>query len=546
MSRQKKSKRKSSLNFLPADLAASFQLELTHLVDELALTEGFKGRYLQSEFKSKFLDPQGSISALDRRSAAIKKWHANEKKNARTNIHLMFDECDFSWSSSMRIEEKAKEIIASVLGPFNIDEILTFVSHSNGASTRISRGANASLLKLAGKAHSSTRAVGYWDSLTVDTVLEAQDLVAQEESVLFTVPKKSEIDRVACKEPEINMTLQRAVGKYIRHKLKRVGIDLRDQTRNQKLAKVALVDDLATVDLSAASDSITTQCVLRLLPLDYFWLLDELRVHTTLIDGVPVDLNMFSSMGNGFTFELESLLFYALTRATAWATRSKGVVSVYGDDIICSRFMIGQLTDVFAWYGFSINAKKSHSTGLFRESCGKHYHNSLDVTPFYLRVPIRQKTDVIRFLNHLLKWDGRSAGTICTKSIYHFHKKWSKIIPRCLHGGVNPNDDTALVTVDKPRKRLLRLTKPIDTESSPQMIWWLFEAEAKPSYNLSLISPTFEIYTSLYDGNYDWFHTSTQCDPADTTNRYELTTNVSWPEAVHYDPYRLFDPDVAA
>jgi len=544
MSCQKKFKRKTSVNFLPAGLAKTFQTDLTSLVRGLAITEGFKGSYLGDEYLSKYLDPQGKITALDRRTAAIKKWHANEEKNERTNAHLLLvEDTNFGWSTSMRIESKAKEIIAKVLGVFDIDEILTLVPHSNGASTRVSRGANASLLKLAGKAHCSTRALPYWNSLTVDTVLEDQEVELMEESVLFTVPKKTEIDRVACKEPEINMILQRSVGMYIRRKLKKVGIDLRDQTNNQKLAKIALKSGLATIDLSAASDSITTQCVLRLLPLDFYWLLDEIRVHSTVVDGNPTELNMFSSMGNGFTFELESLLFYALTRATAWASRSKGIISVYGDDIICPSEMVGQLKTVFSFYGFTINSKKSHWSGPFRESCGKHYHNSLDVTPFYLRAPIRQKTDVIRFLNHLLKWDGRDFGCFTTREIATFHKKWSKIIPRSLHGGVNPNDDTALVTHDIPCKRILRVTKAIDTTNSPEIVWWLLGKEASKSYNLRLISDTYEIYTSLYDRNFDWFIDPLKCDPTLPTSRYITVSNKSWPEAVRYDPYLIMSMD---
>jgi hypothetical protein len=82
-------------------------------------------------------------------------------------------------------------------------------------------------------------------------------LTVHESSVYFTVPKNSTIDRSACKEPEVNMILQRALSKHIRESLKRVGIDLRDQGVNQRLARDALKLGLATVDLSAASDSIT-------------------------------------------------------------------------------------------------------------------------------------------------------------------------------------------------------------------------------------------------------------------------------------------------
>jgi hypothetical protein len=118
--------------------------------------------------------------------------------------------------------------------------------------------------------------------------------------VLFTVPKSSEIDRVACKEPEVNMFMQRSVGAHIRRRLRRVGVDLNDQTVNQHLAKIAVDQGLATIDLSAASDSITEQLVVNWLPPEWFLLLNRLRVHNVDVDGTLHPLQMFSSMGNGF------------------------------------------------------------------------------------------------------------------------------------------------------------------------------------------------------------------------------------------------------
>ena len=148
-------------------------------------------------------------------------------------------------------------------------------------------------------------------------------------NVMFTVPKNSEIDRCACKEPDLNMFLQKGFGNQIRYLLKKkAGVDLNNQLINRELARVGSVDgSLMTVDLSSASDSVTSALVGRLLPPDWFWYLDLVRSPVTMIDG-EVHLNeMFSSMGNGFTFELESLLFYAITRATAYFGGWNGHIS---------------------------------------------------------------------------------------------------------------------------------------------------------------------------------------------------------------------------
>jgi hypothetical protein len=94
-------------------------------------------------------------------------------------------------------------------------------------------------------------------------------------------------------------------------------------------------------------------------------------------------------MGNGFTFELETLIFWGLTKALAELTGDEEHrISVYGDDIICGRKTALAVMQFFPLIGFTINRKKSFLDGPFRESCGKHYFNGSDVTPFYVRKPM--------------------------------------------------------------------------------------------------------------------------------------------------------------
>jgi len=291
---------------------------------------------------------------------------------------------------------------------------------------------------------------------------------------------------VACKEPEINMFLQRAVGTHIRDNLLKFGIDLRDQTVNQRLAQSALADGLATIDLSAASDSITRQLVFELLPFEWYSLLDDLRVKTVnLPDGSIHTLEMFSSMGNGFTFELESLIFWALTRAVARKLGTKGRISVYGDDIICSQKTAPFLAQIFGWFGFKVNSKKSNWTGSFRESCGKHYDHQWDVTPFYIREPVKTKTDIIRLLNRLLSWDGRGFGLILNQDVLSFHKKWAKAIPESLWGGVDPERIDSLVTGHRPRARLIRKTRNSSRPEAGALIHWFSVKEGTCNSRLS-------------------------------------------------------------
>jgi hypothetical protein len=93
-------------------------------------------------------------------------------------------------------------------------------------------------------------------------------------------------------------------------------------------------------------------------------------------------------MGSGHTFPLQTILFYALAKATCDLLKIKGIVSVYGDDIIVPNAAAQVLTRVFSMLGFSINTEKSawsetfvHSYK-FRESCGGDYVNGYPVRPW--------------------------------------------------------------------------------------------------------------------------------------------------------------------
>lgn len=469
--------RTSDINFIPESQANSFESDLDRLISNLARTNGFKGEYLQSEYKSKYLDPKG-VTPVQRENAAIEKWQVTELKNSTTNVRLLFGDADFSWATSDSFQKKAAQFIADVLGPLRYPDILFLGSgHTNGASTRVRRGPDAAILKHTGEAHVTPRALQHWLQYANNSKLSGQTVMIQESSVMFTVPKATDIDRVACKEPEINMLLQRSVGTHIRRKLRRKGIDLNDQTINQGLARDALHLNLATIDLSAASDSITRQLVFNLLPFEWWWLLDDLRSHSVIIGEDTHELEMFSSMGNGFTFELESLLFWAIARTCMYFSGIKGRLSVYGDDIIVPCTIAPRLARVLSWFGFKVNTKKSFWNGPFRESCGGHYHRCYDVTPFYLKEPIRNKTDIIRILNQLLYWDGRGWGFITEPEVLSFHKKWSRIIPAILHGGVDPMDPTSLVTGDSPRMRLVPKTRRLKYPAYAAMLCWFTKRE---------------------------------------------------------------------
>lgn len=224
-----------------------------------------------------------------------------------------------------------------------------------------------------------------------------------------TIAKDLSKRRGICVEPDLNVSFQLPVGRLLKSKLLRVGIDLRgDPTKgpttgqmlHRSLAERGSRDgDLATIDLSNASDTIARRLVELLLPPAWFELLDALRSKTTEISGKRVFLEKFSSMGNGFTFELETLLFCAFAHA---AGGKIGVDSfVYGDDIIVPSDVAQRLIKILVFFGFTPNAKKTFLTGPFRESCGGDFFNGKAVRPHYIKKLPEAPEDWIGLANGL-------------------------------------------------------------------------------------------------------------------------------------------------
>lgn len=188
----------------------------------------------------------------------------------------------------------------------------------------------------------------------------------------FTVPKDSEKDRGCCMEASGNIMCQLDVGLALKARYRKTyKVDLRyAQPLHQRLAREASVSgELATIDLSNASDTVAKDLVQLLLPADWYALLNSLRAPMTeLPDGRKIYLQKFSSMGNGFTFELETFLFRTLMEAVgcerAWA---------FGDDMICPTEKASDLIAALRYFGFTPNVRKTFCEGPFRESCGGDY-----------------------------------------------------------------------------------------------------------------------------------------------------------------------------
>jgi hypothetical protein len=86
-------------------------------------------------------------------------------------------------------------------------------------------------------------------------------------------------------------------------------------------------------------------------------------------DGEYHVLKKMSSMGNGYTFELMTLILTAISRTLDPAA------TVFGDDIIIAKDCAPRLIELLQEVGWVVNLDKSFVEGPFRESCGANWHD---------------------------------------------------------------------------------------------------------------------------------------------------------------------------
>lgn len=233
---------------------------------------------------------------------------------------------------------------------------------------------------------------------------------------LSFVPKTSEISRTICTEPLLNMMFQKGIASVFESRLEeRYGISLKIQPdKNRALAKIGSEDgSYGTIDLASASDSISLGLLRKCLPKSILtWLMRTRSPCVTLPDGSELPLQMVSSMGNAFTFPLQTILFASVV---VGAYRSLGITpifphgktignfSVFGDDIVVRKDAYWLVVSILKRIGFLVNDDKSFNTGPFRESCGADFWSGFPVRGVYCRT-LRSMQDRYSLINRLNIW----------------------------------------------------------------------------------------------------------------------------------------------
>lgn len=373
---------------------------------------------------------------IDTARVALDKWLTVEDTCRRLNRTRLLSEvahgCGITPETYISY---ARKRIARLLGAFDWNQAWEHFGFSGGASTRLKKSVGAPFYKFQGKPETTRNAAllsicAIWSIPLWRAEMESRYgldpcnwVTIVDGSRVSTVPKSAKTDRVICIEPEMNMFIQRGIGAVIRRKLRSVGIDLNDQTRNQYLALVgSRTGSLTTIDLASASDSVTLELVRLLLPPDWFDALCRCRSEVAILPcGKKHPLEKISSMGNGYTFELESLIFWALAQAVIEVHGCEDRrVGVYGDDIVIHNSVADELISVLAYCGFETNRDKTFLSGPFRESCGKHYFYGTDVTPFYCKDPLDGLHRKYWFANSLRLWASMRSKPCAYQGVYDY------------------------------------------------------------------------------------------------------------------------------
>lgn len=218
------------------------------------------------------------------------------------------------------------------------------------------------------------------------------------------VPKTAKTHRSIAVEPLLNGYVQKGVDLYLRGLLRNQDIDLKDQTRNQIYARFGSEDwespdGFVTIDLKSASDSISYGLAKWMLPPAWFDFLNAIRSKEYMLPGTTTSVayQKFCSMGNGFCFPLETLIFMSVCKAVGGVARRDFVV--YGDDIIVRKSRAAEVIRLLGIIGFTTNKDKTFVEGPFRESCGADYFGGVDVRPFVLDFELDSLEALFKFSN---------------------------------------------------------------------------------------------------------------------------------------------------
>lgn len=351
-------------------------------------------------------------TTFDRKAVALVRFESAELQCKETNARwrsVYYDGRVLPDPDVDRIVSMTRHLIHKILGPFPARRLLSRCKWGPGATTSI-RNPRTSVYEkylepLTGSGPCLTQfaalmeQVSLWKSFQRDYVG-----VCVDNKVVF-VPKDAKTLRGIAIEPSFDTWIQLGIGGLMRDRLALYGVNLDSQETNRDLARYgSLTGKVATVDLVMASDTAAKLVIDSQFPADWLVAMKSCRSTGWRAGGNSGTYHKFSSMGNGYTFEMETVLFYAIARSIAEdMSLPSWEVNVFGDDITIGVEGVPLLTKVLSFFGFTVNTSKSYSAGPFRESCGKDYFLGHNVRPYFMRSMLRDVHDLMKTHNGFLR-----------------------------------------------------------------------------------------------------------------------------------------------
>lgn len=257
---------------------------------------------------------------------------------------------------------------------------------------------------------------------------EARHKIAGEQLIeygrLETVRKSYYTDRTILIEPSLNTYYQLGAGEVLEEALRSyTGIDFRVQPeRNARLACQGSLDGMyATVDLKQCSDYQSLAMIRAHCPKSLVRTVERYRTPYAAVSGDKVvPLWMVSTMGNGFTFPLQTIILTSVVlgvyKTLDLPIRRPSLVcdgnyGVFGDDIVCLTEAYPLLLKCLTALGYVVNEGKSYAAGPFRESCGSDWYEGVNVRGVYIRT-LKTEQDLFSAVNRLAAWSATSGITL--------------------------------------------------------------------------------------------------------------------------------------
>lgn len=375
------------------------------------------------------------VPGLNPEETALTKFFQSEEACKETNLRISNQRT--SWDPAAEFKQLARDYISRTIGfAPDMERVYSLCDVTGGASmgingdkTNVARKICASRWTVTPGAlqyaipalwHNSQirdcilpGAMKCYDPLDFVSRIRERCTFVDHNNISF-VPKTAKTHRSIAVEPFLNGFIQKGTDEYLRACLLRRGIDLSDQSRNQALAlegSLGGTNPYVTIDLAAASDSLSIEVVRDLVPPEWFEYLSDIRAPYFMLPGQKLKVSSdcevgvkheyakFCSMGNGFCFPLQTLIFASVCHAAMHQCGYDDDFSVYGDDIIIRQGAALLAVEMLQELGFRTNVDKTFITGPFRESCGADWYEGQDVRPVHLKERLADVRELFSFHN---------------------------------------------------------------------------------------------------------------------------------------------------